>query len=136
MKKSRLSLALVALLVLGTVAPSQAVGRGGGAGFAGGRGGPGFAGPRGGPAVAGSHHAPAVHAGPVRHHHFHGRGPILVGGGAALFLAPLPWWYYSPAYVAPAYAPPAYWYYCPSYGAYYPTVPTCPEPWLPVPVAY
>jgi len=31
-------------------------------------------------------------------------------------------------------APPAeaYWYYCPSRRAYYPTVPSCPEPWLKV----
>jgi hypothetical protein len=27
----------------------------------------------------------------------------------------------------------AYWYYCPSAGAYYPTAPTCPEPWIKVP---
>jgi hypothetical protein len=39
--------------------------------------------------------------------------------------------YYSPDY---ADAPPAptYWYYCPSYGAYYPTVPSCPDAWVPV----
>jgi hypothetical protein len=27
----------------------------------------------------------------------------------------------------------AYWYYCPSARAYYPTVSTCPEPWVKVP---
>jgi Protein of unknown function (DUF3300) len=27
----------------------------------------------------------------------------------------------------------AYWYYCSSARAYYPTVPTCPEPWVKVP---
>ena len=27
----------------------------------------------------------------------------------------------------------SYWYYCPSAGAYYPTAPTCPEPWIKVP---
>jgi uncharacterized protein DUF3300 len=27
----------------------------------------------------------------------------------------------------------SYWYYCPSAGAYYPTVPSCPEPWIKVP---
>jgi hypothetical protein len=27
----------------------------------------------------------------------------------------------------------SYWYYCSSAGAYYPTVPTCPEPWTKVP---
>jgi len=33
-------------------------------------------------------------------------------------------------------APPptqSYWYYCPSARAYYPTTPTCPEPWVKVP---
>src|SRR5262245_54700802 len=27
----------------------------------------------------------------------------------------------------------SYWYYCPNAGAYYPTTPTCPEPWIKVP---
>ena len=27
----------------------------------------------------------------------------------------------------------AYWYYCPSARAYYPTAPSCPEPWVKVP---
>ncbi len=40
----------------------------------------------------------------------------------------------SPVYVtAPPPAVPAYWYFCPSYGAYYPTVSACPQPWVPVP---
>jgi hypothetical protein len=30
-------------------------------------------------------------------------------------------------------APEAYWYYCSSAQAYYPTVPSCPEPWVKVP---
>jgi hypothetical protein len=29
--------------------------------------------------------------------------------------------------------PETYWYYCASAGAYYPTAPTCPEPWIKVP---
>lgn len=29
--------------------------------------------------------------------------------------------------------PTGYWYYCQSAGAYYPDVPTCTEPWIPVP---
>ena len=28
-----------------------------------------------------------------------------------------------------------YWYYCPSYGAYYPSVASCPEAWVPVPAS-
>jgi len=38
-------------------------------------------------------------------------------------------------YYDPYYAAPSYWYYCPSYGAYYPDVTTCPEPWLSVPAS-
>jgi hypothetical protein len=30
---------------------------------------------------------------------------------------------------------PGYWYYCPSYGAYYPSVTSCPETWVPVPAS-
>jgi hypothetical protein len=65
-----------------------------------------------------------------------------------------PWWYGAPGpysypsasvvvqpqvYVERAPAPPAprsentYWYYCQSAGGYYPKVPSCPEPWVPVP---
>jgi len=29
--------------------------------------------------------------------------------------------------------PQAYWYYCPSMNAYYPSVPSCAEPWVKVP---
>jgi hypothetical protein len=51
-----------------------------------------------------------------------------------IFAAPL--FLPVPFFAAPAFvyaAPPAYWYYCRSYGAYYPYVPSCPEPWVPVP---
>jgi len=30
-------------------------------------------------------------------------------------------------------SPESYWYYCSSARAYYPTTPTCPEPWIKVP---
>jgi len=64
---------------------------------------------------------------------------------------PSPYWWYPPPYYLyapptvvveepPVYiqreSPPAgYWYYCPSPNAlgYYPSVPTCPEPWIQVP---
>jgi hypothetical protein len=83
-----------------------------------------------------------------RHHHDHGWGwwgPRVIVG------VPPPWgwgwgwgWYgrpyYPPAVIVreepevyverPA---PAYWYYCESAEAYYPRVPSCPEPWLKVP---
>ena len=55
------------------------------------------------------------------------------------YLAPMeerPYYYtYPPPVYAPA-PPSAYWYYCRSAGAYYPTVPSCPEPWVPVPPRY
>ena len=37
----------------------------------------------------------------------------------------------------PAYGPGTvdYYWYCPSYGAYYPSVDSCPEEWVPVPVS-
>ena len=38
-------------------------------------------------------------------------------------------------YPAPTYPGPTYWYYCPSYGAYYPYVSSCSEPWVPVPAS-
>lgn len=44
---------------------------------------------------------------------------------------------YDPGYAAApsVYSAPAqpYWYYCQSAGGYYPDVPSCPEPWVPVP---
>jgi hypothetical protein len=59
------------------------------------------------------------------------------GGGGFVGVWPAWPWYWWWGYPGPAYpAPPApapYWYYCPAYGAYYPNVPSCPEPWVPVP---
>ncbi len=87
---------------------------------------------------------PSSHAGPRR-------GPevdFFISVGPTYRYAPPPYYVYppppvvypapvvvpSPVYVtAPPPAPLAYWYYCPSYGAYYPHVPTCPQPWVPVP---
>ena len=78
------------------------------------------------------------------HSHFHSGG-----GGARFFVGvgpvwAAPWWYSpAPAYVytpppivvvqpPPVYvAPPQrYWYFCQSFNAYYPQVPSCPEPWM------
>jgi len=82
------------------------------------------------------------------HHfsHFHGHGCCFGGGfavgvftGVALGSAFAPFYAYPPpVFVAapPVYAPPpppAFWYFCRSAGAYYPHVPACPEPWVPVP---
>jgi Spy/CpxP family protein refolding chaperone len=76
-------------------------------------------------------------------HFDHGRG--FAGVGPLWWGPPYPYWDY-PYWDYPwgAYAPPpvveppeyiqrppaAYWYYCPSARAYYPSVPTCPEPWV------
>ena len=127
MKKWRLSAFLVIGLLLFTALPDQAAadgfhGRGGGR-FHGGRGD--FGG----------------------HHHFHGGGSRFFVGIGPVW--PAPWWYApspvyayaqppvivqpAPVYVAPP-PPPQYGYLCQSFGAYYPQTPTCPEPWVLVPV--
>ena len=102
---------------------------------------PGFPRPpvfRGHPGFPGPH----VFPGPPRFHgHFRGHGVVVIGPSFWWD----PWWYYPPYYYPPLQvvvqpAPvivegqPAqsYWYYCPSAGAYYPTVPTCPEMWIKV----
>lgn len=84
----------------------------------------------------------------------HGVGARVVLGIGPAFWWPHPAWYYPPPYYVytppavvvqqpPVYvqqpAPPApppptaYWYYCASAKAYYPNVPSCPEPWIKVP---
>ena len=84
-------------------------------------------------------HRGFVRPGFAPHRHF-SRGGVFVGvapfvvGGAIAYGAP---YYYDPgyAYSEPAYSAPApsYWYYCQSAGGYYPDVPSCAEPWVPVP---
>ncbi len=98
-----------------------------------------------------------------RGHHWHGGTRVFVGVGPAFWYGPYPYWYYPPPYYAyppppvvvqeppvyvqqpavagpPATAPSAqtqsveaFWYYCPSGKGYYPSVQTCPEPWVKVP---
>jgi hypothetical protein len=53
-------------------------------------------------------------------------------GGAVVGVWPWYGWGY-PVPVYPAPPQPSYWYYCPAYGAYYPDVASCPQPWVPVP---
>lgn len=87
------------------------------------------------------------------------RGGVFVGVGPYWGPYPYPYYYYPPPYYtyspppvvvqeppvyvqqpqqhstvqpAPA-APEAFWYYCPSSRGYYPSVQTCPEPWVKVP---
>jgi len=97
---------------------------------------PSLAAPHGGHVFSGPHPGGHFEGHPrfEGHRHFDRRGGVFIGVGPSFY-----WgypYYYSPAYVYPpayAYAAPDYWYYCPSYGAYYPNVPSCPVPWVPVP---
>ena len=122
--------ALAALtMVLGVNAPSQAAGMGGhGSGVSHGGG------------VGGGHPSGFVggHPGQVDGHHgFEGRH--FDRGGHERFrfgVAPVfPYYGYDPYYGYYPYDARAYWYYCPSYGAYYPSVGSCPEAWVPVPAS-
>ena len=93
--------------------------------------------------------------------HHAGGTRVFVGFGAYYPFYPYPYWYYPPPYYT--YAPPpvvvqeppvyvqqpqgqatvqppaasvtpeAFWYYCPGAKGYYPSVQTCPEPWVKVP---
>ena len=104
------SIALVGLaIVLAAASPSYA---------AAGHGGPGFSGHEG-------HEGFEGHHGPDDRHDFDRRGQGGVFIGAPLFWGPDDPGSYTDS--------PSTWYYCPSYGAYYPTVPSCPEAWVPVP---
>jgi hypothetical protein len=73
-------------------------------------------------------HGFGVHQGFEGHHGFEGRhgfdGRHRFGFGRV-----------SPFYGYNGYYPQGYWYYCPSYGAYYPSVATSPEAWVPVPAS-
>jgi hypothetical protein len=71
-----------------------------------------------------------------RDFHRWGSSRVFIGVGPSISWGPAPAYVFG-GYPAPAYGyappPPTYWYFCPSYGAYYPNVPSCPEPWVPVP---
>jgi hypothetical protein len=79
---------------------------------------------------SGMHQGSEAHHGFEGHHEFDGHHGF--GGHRRFGFGPVfPYYGYYP-YGDRA---PAYWYYCPSYGAYYPSVPTCPEAWVPVPAS-
>jgi hypothetical protein len=83
--------------------------------------------------AAQGHHGFARHPGFAGRHRLarHGHGKVFIGVGPSFYWGPAyPYGYPGSVYSPP---PPAYWYYCPSAGAYYPNVPSCDEPWLPVP---
>jgi hypothetical protein len=68
-------------------------------------------------------------------HHFDGHFDRGVRGGFGFgVVSPYyPYYgYYPPAYTSDA---PMYYWYCPSYGAYYPSVASCPDTWVPVPAS-
>ena len=116
MSKGIRMLVMVLLLVVGT-AP-VALARGGPGGFHGGSfGHSGF--------HDGFH---GGHVGPFHHPHFHGG---IIVGAPPLWIAPEPSIDVTPEIgVTPAPAP--LWYYCANPPGYYPMVPTCQEPWIPV----
>ena len=135
MKKLVSVLSLVALVAASAGVAAAAPGHGGG-GFSGpavSHGGPAFR-----PGAFGGHPGFQGHPGfrghPGFHRGFHGRA--FVGVAPLFFFPPV---YLAPPVIvepAPVYSQPpqpGYWYYCPSAGAYYPTVGSCPEPWVPVP---
>jgi len=118
-------IALVAVvLVLAFNGPSEARG-GGGGGHAG-----------GGAHVGGGHPS----GGHFNAHHFEG-GRFhhgWRGGYTYPYYGIYPYYGYdSGSDYAPdyPYQPPTAWWYCPSYGAYYPSVTSCPEAWTPVPAS-
>jgi hypothetical protein len=139
------ALALAAMLG-GAAMPAMAHGGGSGSGGHGGGGGSNHGGGWGGHDGSwgghGGFHGDHDHDGRGFHHHgFHG---AFFGG----FAFDDPYWGYPYPYYAypygypgpvpltavppqtmPAAAPQSFWYFCQSLNAYYPYVPSCPEPW-------
>ena len=123
MKRSACLVSLVVAVLLLTAVPSLAGGRGG----------------RG--------HGRHGHGGHGHGHRYYrphfsiGVGPAFWWGPGAAWYGPPPAYIYPgrviveqpPIYVEREPAPtPSYWYYCESSGAYYPSVPSCAEPWIKV----
>ena len=122
LKKLAVVTSAVFAMVLAINGPSEAAGGGHGGGFSGGHEG-------GHPAFEGhgfeGHHGFDGHF--DGHRGFDGR---FRGG----FVYPS--YGYAPYYGEyPAYDAPSYYWYCPSYGAYYPSVESCPSAWQPVPAS-
>jgi hypothetical protein len=123
LRKASLVVLAALAMVLVVSAPSQARGAGGSVG-----------GHSGGAEMhhgANEFHGSDGHRGFDRHHDFGRRDFDHDRFGFGL-VVPFPdYGYYYPAPYASG--NPGYWYYCPSYGAYYPSVASCPEAWVPVP---
>jgi hypothetical protein len=76
------------------------------------------------------------HGGGFGHHHFvaphgfeHFHQPHFHGG---VFFDVSPLWIAPQPYVEVTPVPTPLWYYCPNPPGYYPTVPACTVPWIPV----
>ena len=88
----------------------------------------------GAPAVRAGWHG-GYHGGHRGGHRHHWVGPVVAAAllGTAVYAAQ------APVYATPVYPPvvltppPQVAYYCSAYQQYYPSVPTCPVPWQPVP---
>src|SRR5437879_1549867 len=118
-------------IVLAVTAPSQARAMGGHeGGHSGGAVGRGFEAHHG----FEGHHGFAGHRG-FEGHRFDGRFDPGVRGGFGFGVAAPYYPYYD--YCPPAYPydAPMYYWYCASYGAYYPSVASCPDSWVPVPAS-
>ena len=88
----------------------------------------------------GGHRGPRVFVGPVPYAPYAWWGAPVLGWWGWPVVSPVVVQSQTvvreePIYVerGPAAAPEGYWYYCQSAGAYYPDVPSCAEPWVPVP---
>jgi hypothetical protein len=117
----------IAAMALALAAPTASIAASGGHGGPAG----GHQGSGGHPGQPGFSHPshPAFHGYPI-HRGFVGGHPRFIAPGFAFGV-----WPAYPYLAYPYAAEPGYWYYCPSAGAYYPTVPSCPEPWVPVPAS-
>jgi hypothetical protein len=144
-------IAVVGLVVAGSIQPAEAASGHGGGGFHGG----------GGSHGSGWHGGGGSHGGGWHGHGGHGGTHVFIGGsfgwwgwpwwgygwwGAPYYPyyygAPYPYYYSAPPaaqtgpteYIQQAPAPPeqSYWYYCRSAGGYYPYVKDCAEGWMQV----
>lgn len=133
MRKSALVWLLAVVLVLALAAPSFAWSRGHGHGHFHGHGGGRFVvgfgfgvGPWWGPYPWGGY--------PYYPYYPYPYPPYAYGQPSAVMQEPPVYVQQQPAPARPAAPTPQnYWYYCPSMSAYYPSVPSCAEPWVKVP---
>lgn len=90
------------------------------------------------------HHGHGHHGHHFGHHGWHHGPHISFGFAPAYYYWGPPWWagyHHTTTVVVEEPEPPVYierrsggdwWYYCEAEGGYYPSVETCPEPWVKV----